>query len=258
MSSVVVKGKKRRILSDTATSLISSVDLTVASNSVIERRTSEGTKSNYAQKVKQIAQWYEESWPQEVVDGKLSLPLSDESVIAFFTHKCMFAIVRKDLKGRHEITEATANEPYVPSYLTGFRSALVDLYRLKKQKMSQYLNDKLKELLDGYEKMCNDLKKKGLMTLNPGKRELRRDGYILICTKLMKYKPPMNVEAKKKTGSTKRVTNSGSWATSVFAWSFFTLLWNLISRPESVENITLNMITWKDDCLTIDEHVSIL
>ena len=146
------------------------------------------------------------------------------------------------LNGPQDITEATKIEPYGSSTLEGFRSALVDLYKRHKQnklKFSDELDIKLKELLDGYEKTCNDLKKKGLMKLSVGKR---RDGYILLCKKLMKFKPNGG-------GS----SSGGSWSAS---WCFFTLLWSLISRPESVEQITLNMITWKEDSLTIDENVS--
>lgn len=262
------------------------VDLTTeqiqaASQTVIDRRTSARTKENYANKIKLMLDWYVIKYPNEVDDnGELILPLSDESVIAFFTSKCFYANQRIGLSGPQDLTtdELKNNEPYAPEYLSGFRSALVDLYRRKTgAKFSNLLDDKLKAMLEGYEGICNDLKKKSLMALNPGKRELRRDGYVLICKKLMKFDPnlPRTNKKKKKTkdgdndeeaavnnpsssndSKTKGTRKNGSWSTSIFGWCFFTLLWNLISRPESVENITLNMITWKDDCLAIDEHVS--
>lgn len=141
--------------------------------------------------------------------------------------------------------ESTKMKPYESSHLTGLRSGLVDLYKRNKFRLSEDLQSRLSELSTGYENIINDLKKKGLMKLSAGKRELRRDGYLLICLKLMRFKKPTKVGA-----------SGGSWSASIFGWSFFTLLWNLISRPESVEDIMLPMITWKEDCLTIDEHVS--
>lgn len=237
---------------------LSTDDIMAASQTVIDRRTSVRTKSNYANKIKLMVDWYMVKYPNEVDDSEceLILPLSDASIIAFFTSKCFYAHQRMDLNGPQDLTdELKVNEPYSPEYLQGFRSALVDLYRRKTgNKFSNTLDDKLKAMLEGYEKICNDLRKKSLMALNPGKRELRRDGYVLICKKLMKF-DPTQAKKNKAPKSTKKASN-GSWSSSIFGWCFFTLLWNLISRPESVENITLNMITWKDDCLAIDEHVS--
>jgi hypothetical protein len=83
------------------------------------------------------------------------------------------------------------------------------------------------------------LKKKGLMKRGTGKRELRREGYIMICHKLMTLLP---------------TANGGSWSTTVFAWCFFVFLWTLISRPESTETIGLPSITWQGDSMTIDEE----
>jgi hypothetical protein len=77
------------------------------------------------------------------------------------------------------------------------------------------------------------------MKRGTGKRELGKEGYIMICKKLMTLAP---------TG------HGGSWSTSVFAWCFSVFLWVLISRPESTETIALPSITWKGDALTVDEE----
>jgi hypothetical protein len=230
-------GRKRKVSHVS----VSVEDSEAASSAVQGRRISGSTKANYQSKVVQLTDWYQIEHPSQIENGVLVLPLPEDTVIRFFTHKCMPAFNRMSLQSKKDLTEATLAEPFAPTTLTGYRSALVDLYRSKKLKLSDDLERELKALLSGYEKICNDLKKKGLMKLNPGKRELRRDGYILLCRKLMTYKP---------------INRHGSWSTSVFSWCFFTMLWNLISRPESIETITLNMITWKEDCLTVDEHVS--
>lgn len=244
-------GKKR--------SLSQVIDLTAeqletASKAVMGRRTAASTKTNYASKVKIITEWFAAKYPSALGEsGVLVLPLQESHVVEFFTSKCLFGYQRLELKGPEELTELQLeNEPFNHDYLAGFRSGLVDLYRSKLgEKLPASLDEKLKTILEGYDKLCNDLKKKGLMKLSPGKRELRRNGYVLLCTKLMKYVPTKPL--KTKNGAVKY---NGSWSSTIFGWCFFTLLWNLISRPESTESLQLNMFTWKDDCLAIDEHVS--
>lgn len=255
----MARGRKRKVSSVDSSSPSANavvVSLTEITEAVSGRKTTESTKVNYRGKLNMIKAWCHTAYPALIISDDSdktkkefrSLPLPVHIVIEFFTTRTVPAYYRTKLNGPQDITEATKIEPYGSSTLEGFRSALVDLYKRHKPnklKFSDELDIKLKELLDGYVKTCNDLQKKGLMKLSVGKRELRRDGYILLCKKLMKFKPNGG-------GS----NSGGSWSASVFGWCFFTLLWSLISRPESVEQITLNMVTWKEDSLTIDENVS--
>jgi hypothetical protein len=45
-----------------------------------------------------------------------------------------------------------------------------------------------------------------------------------------------------------------SWSTSAFAWTFFTIMWNLMSRSESVNTLMLQHIDWDCDALTVEEQ----
>ena len=77
------------------------------------------------------------------------------------------------------------------------------------------------------------------MAPKAGSRHLRENGYLLICKYLLTLEP---------------VEQRQLWTTSIFGWSFFVIMWNLMSRPESVESIQISHVTWRGDCLAIDEN----
>ncbi|KAJ0403325.1 hypothetical protein P43SY_009359 [Pythium insidiosum] len=105
--------------------------------------------------------------------------------------------------------------PLSVSCLTGYKSAPVDLYRT-------------------HEKMIN-----GLMEVNDGKRHLKSNGYDLLAHKLFTQTPD---------------TKGKSWATIVFAWSYFVLMWNLMSRSDLVDKMPLQHINWAEDTLIVEEQ----
>jgi hypothetical protein len=45
-----------------------------------------------------------------------------------------------------------------------------------------------------------------------------------------------------------------SWSTVLFGWSFFVLMWNLMSRADSVDSIMLQHIEWSEDALIVEEQ----
>ncbi|OWZ17608.1 hypothetical protein PHMEG_0008431 [Phytophthora megakarya] len=91
----------------------------------------------------------------------------------------------------------------------------------------------------GYSRCVSYLKKRGLTKINEGKHQLKTIGYELLELKLMTIAPT-------KKGQ--------SWATVLFGWSYFVLMWNLMSRSESVDGIMLQHIEWIDDALVIEEQ----
>ncbi|KAE8960226.1 hypothetical protein PF011_g30165, partial [Phytophthora fragariae] len=121
----------------------------------------------------------------------------------------------------------------------GYRSALVDVYRAKLLEMDPQLDTELRRVLEGYEKVINSLKKRGLMKINEGKRQLKLSGFELLALKLMTIRP---------------VKKGQTWPTVLFGWSFFVLMWNLMSRADSIDTIMLQHIEWTDDCLVIEEQ----
>jgi hypothetical protein len=50
------------------------------------------------------------------------------------------------------------------------------------------------------------------------------------------------------------VDRGGSWNASLFMWPFFLLMWNLMSRSDSVDTLMLSHIRWEGDSLQIQEQ----
>ncbi len=127
------------------------------------------------------------------------------------------------------------------STLTGYRSALVDLYREKGKTLERTLDTELKSVLHGYVKVVCALKQQGRMAINEGKRHLKWSGYVLLAKKLMTRTP------------TER-DHGPSWSSIVFGWAFFVIMWNLMSRSESVDSLMLQHVDWDGDALIIEEQ----
>ncbi|KAG2770460.1 hypothetical protein PC116_g19612 [Phytophthora cactorum] len=162
--------------------------------------------------------------------------LLQDAVLAFFGHICSPAHTC-DLDSVH-VNDAT-NAPLSVSYIWGYRSALVDVYCAKLIELDTQLDTELRRVLDGYEKTVNSLKKSGLMKINEVKRGLKSSIFGLLALKLM-------TEAPSRKGQ--------NWGTTLFGWSYFVLMWNLMSRSESIDSIMLQHMEWTEDCLSIEEQ----
>ena len=69
-----------------------------------------------------------------------------------------------------------------------------------------------------------------------GKRDLKLKGYELLAFKFMTLEP----------ATFKKV--AGSWSTTGFLWHYLVILWNLMSRNDSIESLMLGHIEFSDDC----------
>ncbi len=142
-----------------------------------------------------------------------------------------------------ELSKCTDGEPkgaypMSVSCIRGYRSALVHLYTKAGKKLAEKLDTELTRVLDGYEKLVNELKKRGLMKIQEGKQYLKNNGYSLMCNKFMKMTPG----------------RGDSWSMVTFAWAFWTTMWNLMSRSDSVDSIMVQHISWAEDALIIEEQ----
>jgi hypothetical protein len=82
---------------------------------------------------------------------------------------------------------------------------------------------------------------RGLFKITEGKQALMNAGYIMLAKLLLRFDP-----------RTRKVGAQAS--TASFAWTFFVLMWNLMSRTDSVDCIMLQHIGWQDDSLVIQEQ----
>ncbi|ETO62550.1 hypothetical protein F444_19549 [Phytophthora nicotianae P1976] len=166
---------------------------------------------------------------------KMRIPLPKPAVLGFFGHICSPTHVCE-----RDSVEAGASSktPLSASCIWGYRSALVDVDCAYLSELDPDIDTELRRVLEGYEKVVNNLKKRGLMKINEGKRELKASGVDLLALKLMTLEPMKKGQA---------------WWTVLFGWSFFILMWNLMSRVDSVDTIMLQHIEWSEDCLIVEE-----
>ena len=200
-------------------------------------RTVVGSKGTYRSKVAVMSRYMEEHFPHCVENGVVAIPADSTAIQAFFGSICKAA---HDLNAIGVINEHTVT-PMSVSSVKGYRSALVDLYTLKHQVLDKEMDKMLKTRLDGYEKLYNKLKKRGLVKITEGKSPLQSGGYLILSKKFMLMEP-------------KQGPSGEGWSMVAFSWSYFTLMWNLMSRSDSVDTIMLQHIKWENDCLIVEEQ----
>lgn len=186
------------------------------------KRTNDGTKQNYRSKINIMTKWMKQHYP-DAVNGSddLIIPVVRECVVQFFGELSVKAAVM--LEANHE-EAGDLPTPMSVSAVRGFRSALVDRYRSQALKLDEQLDLELASILDGYEKSIGELKQRGRMSIYEGKRHLKWSGYGVIVRKFLMQVPGLT-------------TNGQSWSTVVFGWSFCVIMWNLMSRSESIDNL---------------------
>ncbi|KUF82947.1 hypothetical protein AM587_10002300 [Phytophthora nicotianae] len=211
-------------------------DAAAVAQSFQAKRTNASTKRTYQSKINIMKTWLTERYPSTVASDTLVVPLPKEAILGFFGHICRPAHVcdRDNVDSKD-----MPHPPLSTSCVWGYRSALVDLYHNKLLEIDKLVDTELRRVLDGYEKVINNLKKRGLMNIREGKHQLKASGYEMLALKLMTIVP-------EKRGQ--------SWATVQFGWSYFVIMWNLMSRSDSVDTIMLQHIEWTDDCLVIEEQ----
>ncbi|KAF4135001.1 hypothetical protein GN958_ATG15817 [Phytophthora infestans] len=153
--------------------------------------------------------WLALHFPQTIdsIMKKMLIPLPKEAILGFFGHICSPA----HMCDRDNVGEQDASSlPLSASCIWGYRSALVDVYRAQLIELDPLIDTELRRVLEGYDKVINDLKKRGLIKINEGKRQLKGSGFELLALKLMKLEP---------------VKKGQAWSTVLFGWRFFVLMW---------------------------------
>ena len=207
--------------------------------SLVDMRICNDTKELYTGRIRHLQQWMSETHPEGIDQtGQVIVPIAIDTLMAFFGYLSQAAHARDELQSPADIPQ-DAIEPYSVSYIKGYRSAIVNLYTEKYTRLSEDADIQLTGALDGYEKLINRLRQRGLFKIEEGKRPFLMEGYQLLAKKLMKNIP-------KERG--------GTWASCLFGWPFLLLLWNLMSRSDSVDKILLNHMDWKGDSLQIQEQ----
>lgn len=207
-----------------------------------ERRIVHGTQVAYDHKIQNAITWFQRNNPRALRsrtadDGsnilEFKFPLNKKFILDFFGELTRFAHKR-------DMNIFDDREPYSITHLKGYRSAFVNLCSKNNTQLSADLDAGLNTLLDGYEKTINDLRKRGVMKIHEGKNPFTYIGYYLLAGKLLRKVLPRH--------------GCGGWSASIFSWAFFTIMWNLMSRSDSVDTINLEHIKWSEDSLIIEEQ----
>ena len=159
------------------------IDLTSADIAIHlqDRRTKEGTRTNYENKIKHFIEWCLINQPTAVEEGQLKILAETRNGGCY--SQClsteMIPVERPEAIPEGEV------DPISHSTVVGYRSAIVDRCRRAKLVIAEDINPDLKALLDG-QKLMNELRQRGLMKVGEGKRHIRLGGYILLTNKFMK------------------------------------------------------------------------
>jgi hypothetical protein len=120
-----------------------------------------------------------------------------------------------------DTTDVFATSEVTMSYpcMQGYKSAISWLYSVHECSLSASINSWLDDFVRGYKKVVADKKSRGVMNITEGKAALTFSSYCKICLAFAKLVP---------------VSRKFTWNESIFAWSYMTLCWTMISRSHSV------------------------
>ena len=151
-----------------------------------DQRTKTGTKRNYESKINTIVKWLRQHVPEALDNNNtIHIPSSpsiqnDDEKLQHDKYLSELNILRNGIKmffGAMSLNAAvllrakdedvaSLPTPLSISTLRGYRSALVDLYRVRGIKFDPVIDFESNEILDGYEKVICELKQKGRMAIN--------------------------------------------------------------------------------------------
>jgi hypothetical protein len=140
------------------------------------KKKKQNTQDNYATKQKQLLSFViknKDDLPNEtqLLDEieSLRIPFGDEGKVLkkFFGNIMSSAAKRNKCQNQSEIP-AGEPDPWSVAQIKGFRSAIVSLYSDINQELSREVDLEIGSMIDGYEKMILDLKRRGLMKVEEG------------------------------------------------------------------------------------------
>jgi hypothetical protein len=107
--------------------------------------------------------------------------------------------------------------------------SLFKLFRIYKHKWTEKFDNELQDFIAGIKRIASKAKKEGLGSLEEGKQELSYDLYkkINLCF----------IE--------------DGLSSSVFAWAFLCLTWNLMCHVDSTEGVCIKHLVWSQDSVGI-------
>jgi len=199
---------------------------TEAAEDMMDRRTCEGTKKQYDSAIGLMITWMKTNHPHLVesennVDS-LKMPLNDAAVLQWL------AVASKKPNGKYKSY----------SCISGYKSAIGDLYTSREQDMQAALKKKLKKYSAGYKRTIADLKQNGEIPMQEGKLPVTFQGYA--CLALIALNPF-------RGGLLQDVAQT----LLLYAHLYLIWQWNLMARTVSIATCRYEHITWNRDSLVV-------
>jgi hypothetical protein len=163
---------------------VSDDDAAVA-DAMMGKRTKETTKDCYSWCIRDALLWFRIKRPDCLTaDGsEFRIPIPIDALHEFFGHMCSVAHKLSKLPPG---SSADPEDPDPPAFTTvnNYKSALLDLYKGQDITIPAETRSRLGQILDGYNKQLNELRRRGLVALTEGKRELSFSGFLMLAKKL--------------------------------------------------------------------------
>jgi hypothetical protein len=143
-----------------------------------DARTEINTKNRYRSCVVDSMIWFQAKRPDclNTQQTEFVIPIPVDALIKFFGHLCSPAHQRSAMREGEKLGDDDV-EPPPYSSVSLYRSAIFDLWKQLKIPVPADTTLQLKRILDGYEKVLNNLRRRGLAKITEGKKDLGFDGY---------------------------------------------------------------------------------
>ena len=208
------------------------------------RRIGDKCKDKYKGMMAQIAEFglknYEELMKE---DGSLPCPIPVSIVKGFFGTLTKTGNDRDKLHGVEDLHAGVDYPvPLSHSHVRTHGSAIKDWYKQnKKNVVDEEVAMCMSDVIGSYKKCVASLKRKGLIKCSEGKRPLLFQGLVMLCSLFLIQVPSQR-------------SGQANWGTYSFGWAFLTVMWSLMSRSDSIDQLTFHHLEWEGDCMKITEQ----
>ena len=235
------KGRKAAKKSDRAQ--FTRADAEEAFGDMEGRRIGDKCKEKYKGMMKQMSEFGATHYSELMGAGEsLPCPIPTPIVKGFFGTLTKVGNDRDMLRGVEDLHNGVEYPvPLSHSHVRTHGSAVKDFYRQhRKTVVNEEVQMCMSDVIGSYKKCIASLRRKGLIKCSEGKRPLLFQGLVMLCSLLLIQVPTQRGQS--------------SWGTYSFGWAFLTVMWSLMSRSDSIDQLTFHHFEWDGDCMKITEQ----
>ena len=208
------------------------------------RQIGDKCKDKYNGMIKQMTEFGVKHYEDLMEDSLLlPCPIPIEIVKGFFGTLTKTGSDRDKLKGVEELQFGVDYPvPLSHSHVRTHGSAVKYFYKQNgKSVVDEQVAMCMNDVIGSYKKCIASLRRKGLYKVSEGKRPLLFQGLVMLCSLLLIQTPTQR-------------SGQSNWGTYSFGWAFLTVMWSLMSRSDSIDQLTFHHLEWDGDCMKITEQ----